>query len=138
MSSDCDPNVLREEIVEAIRTIKDPEIPVNIYDLGLIYGIEIDDACNVKVMMTLTTPNCPVADALPSSVKQKISELDGAGEVNVEMTWEPAWTPEMMTPEAKSAMDLMGIDAANPVPQSPFTGLSVGHSGGSRQGKPRK
>jgi len=133
MTTDCDPNVLREEIVEAIRTIKDPEIPVNIYDLGLIYGIEIDDACNVKIMMTLTTPNCPVADALPSSVKEKVRSLAGVGEVNVEMTWEPQWTPEKMTPEAKSAMDLMGIDAANPPSANPFTGLSVGHSERSRK-----
>lgn len=128
MTTDYDPNVLREEIVAAIRTVMDPEIPVNIYDLGLIYEIEIDDDCNVKVTMTLTTPNCPVADALPSSVRQKVRELDGVGEVIVELTWEPAWTPVMMTPEAKSAMDMMGIDTANPVPRSPFTGLSVGRT----------
>jgi metal-sulfur cluster biosynthetic enzyme len=89
----------------------------------------------VKVMMTLTTPNCPVADALPSSVKQKVRELDGANDVSVELTWEPPWTPEKMTPEAKSAMDLMGIDAANPVPRSPFTGLSVGRTQDSQRNR---
>jgi FeS assembly SUF system protein len=128
MTTNRDPNAVREEIVAAIRAIKDPEIPVNIYDLGLIYDIDIDDKCNVKVMMTLTTPNCPVADALPSSVKQKIKELDGTNDVSVELTWEPSWTPAMMSDEAKAAMDMMGIDAANPVPRTPFTGLSVGQT----------
>jgi FeS assembly SUF system protein len=132
-STEHDSNQLREAIVAAIRTIKDPEIPVNIYDLGLIYEIDIDAGGNVKVLMTLTTPNCPVADALPSSVRQKVVELEGVNDVSVELTWEPAWTPEKMTPDAKDAMDMMGIDAANPVPGNRMTGLSIGQTG---RGKP--
>lgn len=124
--TDCDPNVLREQIVEALKTVKDPEIPVNLYDLGLIYELDIDDECNVAITMTLTTPNCPVADALPASVKEAAQSVEGVGTVKVDLTWEPAWTPEMMSPEAKAAMDMMGIDAANPVPRNPFTEISVG------------
>lgn len=124
--TDCDPNVLRERIVEALKTVKDPEIPVNLYDLGLIYDLEIDDGCNVAITMTLTTPNCPVADALPASVKEAVQSVQGVQDVGVNLTWEPAWSPEMMSPRAKAAMEMMGIDAANPVPRSPFTDVSVG------------
>ena len=126
--TDPDPNVIREQAVEAIRTIKDPEIPVNIFDLGLIYELEVDDEGAVEITMTLTSPNCPVADALPASVREKVGAIDGVKEVKLELTWEPPWTPEMMSEDAKMALDYMGDTPGFPPSAGPFTDISVGCS----------
>ena len=92
--------ILEDAVTNVIKTIYDPEIPVNIYELGLIYDIRASDNGNVEVDMTLTTPNCPVAESLPQEVKNKIQLIAGVGEVEVNMVWEPAWDKDMMSEEA--------------------------------------
>ncbi|MEJ2544198.1 MAG: SUF system Fe-S cluster assembly protein [Calditrichaceae bacterium] len=89
------------KIIDVLKTIYDPEIPVNIYDLGLIYTINIDDQNYVNIGMTLTSPNCPVAESLPVEVRDKISALEGVEFVKVEILWEPPWNPDMMSEVAK-------------------------------------
>ena len=98
---DLQRTVLEEKIVDALRTIFDPEIPVNIYELGLIYGIDIDPQCDVKVDMTLTSPMCPVAESLPPEVEMRVSKVEGVGKVAVTVVWEPTWTPDKMSEAAK-------------------------------------
>ncbi len=88
-------------IVEVLRTIFDPELPVNIYDLGLIYSVEVDAAGVATVQMTLTTPACPVAETLPPEVEAKVKSVDGVSDAHVELVWEPPWTPDRMTDAAK-------------------------------------
>ncbi len=92
---------LEVEIMNAMKTIYDPEIPVNIYDLGLIYEIDVDDYNNVDIKMTLTAPNCPVADSLPIEVKEKVKEIKDVNNVNLELVFDPPWGPTMMSEEAK-------------------------------------
>ena len=92
---------LRERIVEAIKTCYDPEIPVDIYELGLIYAIEVDDSSAVQVRMTLTSPMCPVAESLPGEVKQKIESLPSVKAVELELVWEPPWDPSRMSEAAR-------------------------------------
>jgi FeS assembly SUF system protein len=92
---------IEAEILKTIKTIYDPEIPVNIYDLGLIYEIDVDDNDNVDIKMTLTAPNCPVADSLPIEVKEKVKALDGVNQVNISLVFDPPWGIEMMSDEAK-------------------------------------
>lgn len=92
---------LRERIIEVLRTCYDPEIPVNIYDLGLIYDIEITPASEVIVRMTLTAPGCPVAFSLPAEVEAKIRSLDGVADARVELVWDPPWTPDRMSETAR-------------------------------------
>ncbi|MBN1408612.1 MAG: SUF system Fe-S cluster assembly protein [Calditrichaceae bacterium] len=89
------------KIIDVLKTIYDPEIPVNIYDLGLIYTIRIDDQSYVDIGMTLTSPNCPVAESLPIEVRNKINTLEGVEHVKVEILWEPPWNPDMMSEAAK-------------------------------------
>ena len=96
-----DPNKLGEEIVKVIKTIFDPEIPVDIYELGLIYDVFVNEDNDVKILMTLTTPNCPVAESLPLEVKNKISDIKGVKSSEVEMTFDPPWTRDLMSEEAK-------------------------------------
>ncbi len=88
-------------IVEVLRTIFDPELPVNIYDLGLIYGVEVDAAGVARIRMTLTTPACPVAETLPPEVEAKVKSVDGVIDAHVELVWEPPWTPDRMSDAAK-------------------------------------
>lgn len=95
-----------EAVVDAMRTVHDPEIPVNIYDLGLIYEMTIADNGNVKVMMTLTAPACPVAGEMPQQVAEAVAGVEGVGEVEVELTWDPPWTPERMSEVARVALDM--------------------------------
>lgn len=95
------------EVVEAMRTVYDPEIPVNIYDLGLIYECDIADNGNVKIEMSLTAPGCPVAGEMPGMVADAVAGAEGVGEVNVKLVWEPAWTPERMSEDAKLALGMM-------------------------------
>ena len=92
---------LGEKIVEVIKTIYDPEIPVDIYELGLIYDVFVNDEMDVKVLMTLTSPNCPVAETLPVEVEEKIKTIDVVKNAEVEITFDPTWTQEMMSEEAK-------------------------------------
>ena len=92
---------LENRIIEVIKTIYDPEIPVNIYELGLIYDVNVNDENMVKILMTLTTPNCPVAESLPQEVKDKVKSLDQVSDVELEMTFEPPWNKELMSDEAK-------------------------------------
>jgi len=95
-----DPN-LEESIVEALRTVYDPEIPVNIYEMGLIYDIDIREAGDVKVTMTLTSPACPVAGILPGEVESKVRSVEGVNAAEVDLVWDPAWNPSMMSEAAR-------------------------------------
>ena len=98
---------LEHAIVAALKSVYDPEIPVNIYDLGLIYNIDIQDDDSVDVIMTLTAPNCPVAGSLPGEVERKVSEVEGVSEARVQLVFEPMWSKEMMTEEALLALGLL-------------------------------
>ena len=96
-----DANELGEKIVKTLKTIYDPEIPVDIYELGLIYDVLVNEDNEVKVIMTLTTPNCPVAESLPQDVENKVASLEGAKGCKVTIVFEPTWTQDMMSEEAK-------------------------------------
>lgn len=98
---------LNEQVVTALKTVYDPEIPLNIYELGLIYGFNIDDERNVKIEMTLTTPGCPVAETFPGEVEMAVKEGDAVNEVTVELVWEPPWTMERMSDAAKLQLNLL-------------------------------
>ena len=99
-------NELKEQVVSEIKKIYDPEIPVNIYELGLIYKIEIKEAKKVNIDMTLTSPNCPVAESLPRMVKDNILKLDGVDDVNLNFVWDPPWTKDKMSEAAKLELNL--------------------------------
>ena len=99
-------NELKEQVVSEIKKIYDPEIPVNIYELGLIYKIEIKDAKKVSIDMTLTSPNCPVAESLPRMVKDNILKLDGVHDVDLNLVWDPPWTKDKMSEAAKLELNL--------------------------------
>ena len=90
----------QERIIAVLKTIYDPEIPVDIYELGLIYGIDVDQAGHAKITMTLTSPSCPVAETLPPEVEQKVTTVEGIESCKVEITWEPPWDKSMMSKEA--------------------------------------
>ena len=96
---------LKEKVIAEIKKIYDPEIPVNIYELGLIYDVSIIEK-NVKVKMTLTTPNCPVAESLPKEVKESIMEIEGVDKVDLDLVWEPPWDKSMMSESAKLELNL--------------------------------
>jgi len=100
-------NLSEETIIKELRTIFDPEIPVNIYDIGLIYKIEIINEDSVRILMTLTSPNCPVADSLIQEVDQKIRDLEGVKKLSVELTFEPPWSEDMLSEEAKLELGLL-------------------------------
>lgn len=92
---------LGEKIVQTLKTIYDPEIPVDIYELGLVYDVFVNENYDVKILMTLTSPNCPVAEVLPMEVQEKVKSIDEINEVEVELTFEPTWTQDMMSEVAK-------------------------------------
>ena len=96
-----DPNELGEKVVKVLKTIYDPEIPVDIYELGLIYDVFLNEDNDVKILMTLTSPNCPVAESLPQEFKDIVAEIDGVKSSDVEMTFEPPWSKDLMSEEAK-------------------------------------
>ena len=96
-----------DRIIEVLKTIYDPEIPVDIYELGLVYDVQISEEGNVKIIMTLTTPNCPVAESLPNEVKEKIKDIDEVNDVDLELTFEPAWNKDMMSEEAKFELGIL-------------------------------
>ena len=97
---------LKEKVIKEIKKIYDPEIPVNIYELGLIYKIEIIDKKKVNIDMTLTTPNCPVADSLPKMVKNNILTIEGVSDVDLNLVWDPPWTKDKMSESAKLELNL--------------------------------
>ena len=97
---------LKEKIIKEIKKIYDPEIPVNIFELGLIYKIEVIDNKKALIEMTLTSPNCPVAESLPNSVKENILKIDGVEDVELKLVWDPPWTKEKMSEAAKLELNL--------------------------------
>ena len=99
-------NLTEKDVIEALKEVFDPEIPVNIYDLGLIYNIKIIANFDVIVTMTLTTPNCPVAKEMPSMVSNAIKNLEGFKSASINIVWEPPWTKDMMSEDAKLALDI--------------------------------
>lgn len=107
MSETLTDEQIKNGIVESLRTVFDPEIPVNIYDLGLIYEINVFPSRDVEVVMTLTSPNCPVAGTLPGEVEQKVKSVNGVNEVTIELVFEPPWSQEMMSEEAKLELGFM-------------------------------
>lgn len=98
---------LENEIIRELKQIYDPEIPVNIYDLGLIYDIDVDDENRVKLVMTLTTPNCPIADDLVAEVQHRVEEIEGVKEVNLKLTFDPPWDESKLTEEARLELGLL-------------------------------
>ncbi|AZA55783.1 MULTISPECIES: SUF system Fe-S cluster assembly protein [Chryseobacterium] len=96
-----------EEIINVLKTVYDPEIPVDIYELGLVYDVQISDDADVKIIMTLTTPNCPVAETLPQEVKDKVAEVENVKSVDLELTFEPSWNKDMMSEEAKFELGML-------------------------------
>ena len=97
---------IKNKVIEEIKKIFDPEIPVNIYELGLIYKIETDEKNKVFVEMTLTSPNCPVAESLPKEVKENIMKVEGVSEVDLKLVWEPPWDKDKMSEAAKLELNL--------------------------------
>lgn len=99
--TDITPRQVEDQVIEVLSTIYDPEIPVNIYELGLIYEVKVDEEFNVNIEMTLTSPNCPVAESMPNEVEQKTGDLWSVKSSKVTIVWEPTWGKEMMSEEAK-------------------------------------
>jgi len=97
---------LKEKVISEIKKIYDPEIPVNIYELGLIYKIDIDEKNKVNIDMTLTSPNCPVAESLPNSVKDNVLKVDGVSDVDLKLVWDPPWDKDKMSEAAKLELNL--------------------------------
>jgi len=95
------PDAIRDGIIEALRTVYDPEIPVNIYELGLIYDVTVSEEGHAAIRMTLTTPMCPAAELLPPEVETKARGVDGVSQVQLDLVWDPPWNPEMMSEAAK-------------------------------------
>ena len=105
--SNIDVNVLGEKIVNVLKTIFDPEIPVDIYELGLIYDVFVNEDYEVKILMTLTTPNCPVAETLPLEVEEKVKAIAGVKNAVVEITFDPPWSQDIMSDEAKLELGML-------------------------------
>ena len=97
---------IKNRVIEAVKKIFDPEIPVNIYELGLIYKIEVDEKNKINIDMTLTSPNCPVAESLPKEVKENIMKVEGVSNVNLNLVWEPPWDKDKMSEAAKLELNL--------------------------------
>ena len=107
MSEAMDTSNLGDKIVGVLKTIFDPEIPVDIYELGLIYDVFVNEDYEVKILMTLTTPNCPVAETLPLEVEEKVKSLDEVKNAEVEITFDPPWTQDLMSDEAKLELGML-------------------------------
>ena len=107
MSETTDTGALGEKIVTVLKTIYDPEIPVDIYELGLIYDVFVNEDRDVKILMTLTTPNCPVAESLPMEVEEKVKSLDEVKDAEVEITFDPPWSQDLMSEEAKLELGML-------------------------------
>ena len=104
--SNKSPKIKEEQVIECIKKVMDPEIPVNLYDLGLIYEIKINDNNDIKIKMTLTNPNCPVAGTMPESVGKSVEKLSNLNSIDVSLVWEPKWHKDLMSEEAKLALDI--------------------------------
>jgi len=102
-----DTEILKQKVIECIQTIHDPEIPVNIYELGLIYEVEILPVNNVQIVMTLTAPGCPAAQSLPVEVDQKVRQVEGVNDVYVSVTWNPPWNKSMMSEAAQLELGML-------------------------------
>lgn len=107
MKTEQELQIIGEDVVGVICEIYDPEIPVNIYALGLIYDVQVSDECDVKIIMTLTSPNCPVAESLPLEIEEKVKSLHDVKNVTVEIVFEPPWSKEMMSEEAKLELGML-------------------------------
>ena len=105
--TDAELQAIGEKAVDVLRSIYDPEIPVDIYELGLIYDVHVSDEVDIKILMTLTSPNCPVAESLPEEVKEKVRSIDEVNEVEVEITFEPPWSKDLMSEEAKLELGML-------------------------------
>ena len=101
-----EPSLLEPQIVEILRTVYDPEIPVNVFELGLIYDLRIDEQGMVRIIMTLTTPSCPVAEELPGWIKRAVYSVEGVSTVEIELVWDPFWKPDYMAEEARLQLGL--------------------------------
>jgi FeS assembly SUF system protein len=99
--------ILELKVMDTLQTCYDPEIPVNIYELGLVYGIEISDSGDVRILMTLTAPSCPVAASLPLQIESKVSAIEGVKSAQVELVWDPPWDPEKMSETAKLQLGMI-------------------------------
>lgn len=99
--NDAELQAIGEKAIDVLRSIYDPEIPVDIYELGLIYDVQVSTDVDIKILMTLTSPNCPVAESLPEEVKEKVRAIDEVNDVEVEITFDPPWTKDMMSEEAQ-------------------------------------
>ena len=106
-NADIQDNALEQQVIEAIKTVYDPEIPVNVYDLGLIYDIAIDADHRAHIRMTLTAPACPVAGILPGQVESAVKQVDGIEDAEVELVWDPPWSQDRMSEEAQLALGLL-------------------------------
>ena len=102
-----DGSALQAEVIEALREIYDPEIPVNIYDLGLIYGVEVDENADATITMTLTTPHCPVAETMPGEVELRVTSVPGIRDAEVVLVWDPPWGPHKMSDEARLELGML-------------------------------
>lgn len=107
MSKEINTEELGEKIVKVLKTIYDPEIPVDIYELGLIYDVFVNEDYEVKILMTLTTPNCPVAESLPAEVEDKVKTIDSVKDAEVEITFDPPWSQDLMSEEAKLELGML-------------------------------
>ena len=105
-NNEVNKSILKKDVVDQIKKVMDPEIPVNLYDLGLIYNIDIDSSNNVLINMTLTNPNCPVAGSMPKNVGLAVENLDNLSSISVNLVWYPKWDKSMMSDEAKLALDI--------------------------------
>lgn len=105
--AEIDTHALKEKVIAALRTVYDPEIPVNIYDLGLIYGLDIGADGQVNIEMTLTAPGCPVAQSFPGTVEGSVRQVEDVSEAHVELVWDPPWTQDRMTDEVKLQLGLL-------------------------------
>ncbi|CAM4200259.1 SUF system Fe-S cluster assembly protein [Gillisia limnaea] len=107
MTEEINTQEMGEKIVKVLKTIYDPEIPVDIYELGLIYDVMVNTDYDVKILMTLTTPNCPVAESLPREVEERVKSLDTVKDCEVEITFDPPWTQDLMSEEARLELGLL-------------------------------
>ena len=104
--SNVNTKINKEQVIECIRTVVDPEIPVNLYDLGLIYEIKISEYNDIKIKMTLTNPNCPVAGTMPENVGKSVERISNLNSIEVSLVWDPKWHKDLMSEEAKLALDI--------------------------------
>ena len=108
-------NDLKQKVIQTLRTVYDPEIPINIYELGLVYGVEADESGQVRIRMTLTAPNCPVAESLPAEVQRKVAAVPGVAGVKLDLVFDPPWTPNLMSDDAKLALGIEDAVSIKPL-----------------------